>query len=583
MSGRVELPEVGILPLAGERVLVVACDPSPDLDLSAAAALLVAADRPLERAEDAPRIPVRELTRLRGSATARRFRPTAVVVHSLNSLGPRLLASVLRLAPRRVLIVDAPGAFLEIEPARALALATVCGARRLLAGLPGARPLEEAVGFRLAPQVPSLEQSLAGAQTVLAHSLAREARPLPRSGPLRVVHYVGTLAAGGAERQLSYLAARSRALGHEVEVWAGHSLASSAGHYAPRLRAAGVRVELLPRARRGLLAAPWGRALPAELTRALLAHATAPELVPLVARLLERQPDVLHGWLDETCVVAGLAGLAAEVPRVVISTRNLTPLHFPRLLRPWMREAYRQLLRSPRVRALNNSRAGARDYQAWTGCGPEVWRVIHNGFDVARCAPLEPAARARGRAALGLSPADFLVVGVFRLDPEKRPLDFVEVLARARARLPALRALHLGEGPLRAESEAAARQAGLGDALRFLGVREDPWAVLGLADVLLLTSSGEGLPNVVLEAQALEVPVVVTDAGGAGEALDPGRTGLLAPIGALDELADHLVALAQDPGRRAAMGAAGRRFVAERFALEAMVERSLALYRDEGS
>ena len=575
-------PELAPLPLRGERALVLVADPSLPLDLGQAEEVLFVGARPRDcrGVADARVIAGRDLLRLRGSKHARAFGATTVVVSSLAHLGARSLGAALRYGARRVLVVDVPGSYLELLPRSALALAGLIGGRRRLARLPGAALAERALGWRLAAAVPDLAETQRAAEVVLEDAAARARPTAPSPAALSVVHYLGSLSPGGAERQLSYLAASSQAAGHRVEVWAGGSLAGSAGHYAPALREAGVAVSLVGRARRGLLRAPWPRgSVPAEVERALLAHATAPQLIPLVQRLLEHRPDVLHCWLDDNNVIGGLAGLAAGVPRVVLSTRNVSPLHFPRLMRPWLRATYQGLLASERVAVINNSHAGARDYAAWTGTEFERWRVVHNGFDAAACPPLSPVARARGRAALEVGEEDFLVAGVFRLDFEKRPRDFVEVLARASAQLPRLRAIHLGEGPLAEEVRDLARERGLGARLRFLGRREDAWTLLGLADASLLTSLGEGLPNVALESQALEVPLVLTDAGGSLEAVDPERSALVAEIGDVEGMASQIVRLAGDPAARRAMGQAGRAWVEERFGLERMVERTLACYR----
>jgi len=393
-----------------------------------------------------------------------------------------------------------------------------------------------------------------------------------------VVHSIGRLGAGGAERQLSYLADASARAGHAVEVCLSYAGDADEGPFAAELRAAGVELRALPRAPRGLLELPRTTSpLPTELRRALLDHVAAPALVPLYEHLVRARPDVLHCWLDEANLVGALAGLAADVPRIVLSTRSLSPTHFPRLLRPWFRGSYQRLADSSRLVLLNNSRAGAADYASWSNTQPERWEVVHNGFDLTRCPLPSQGERTAGRQALGIEPDDFLVVGLFRLEREKQPELFLDVLARVAAELPGLRAVHVGGGPLAQQSAAQARARGVD--VRFLGQRSDPWSVLGLADASLLTSRVEGLPNVAIESQALEVPPVLSAVGGAAEALEPGRSGLLASPTDPAALASHLLGLARDPAARRAMGVAGRALVAERFGLDRMVERTLARYR----
>jgi glycosyltransferase involved in cell wall biosynthesis len=308
----------------------------------------------------------------------------------------------------------------------------------------------------------------------------------------------------------------------------------------------------------------------------------AEHLAPLVGLLLRTRPRVLHCWLDQPNCVGAVAGLIAGVPRILVSTRNLSPRHFPHYAEPWFPGTYRAVSASPRVVFVANSSAGAADYAAWSGVPERRFEVIPNGFDAAPLVPLSAVQREEGRARLGLPSGCFLVVGVFRLDPEKRPLDFLRVLARLRETLPGLRALHVGSGPLEPEVRDEAARLGLSEVLRFMGRQADPWRILALADAQLLCSLAEGCPNVVLEGQALQVPTVLTDAGGALEAIDPGRTGLAYPVGDIEGLSGGLRELAASPGRRTAMGQAGRAWVVSRFALADMVDRHLRLYELTG-
>ena len=554
------------LPLRGERALVLGFDRHTlACDLSQAEATLVLASGLPELCE------VRRDWRgwsalFDGRAAA--FAPSALVVCSLRSAGPGLLLAALALGPRRVLLVEAPGTFHELSPRAALALCSARSLRRGLARLPGAALLERAAGHLLDPPWPTTSAAIRVAEGLAA---APPARARPRR-PGAVLHYVGGLGPGGAERQLTYLAAATRAAGREVRVLSASPLGAAASHYLAELRAAGVEVASLAPARRDQLDL-W-REAPEGLRADLAAHPAAPLLAPLVAALRADRPEVLHCWLDQPNLVGALAGLLAGVPRVVISARNLSPRALPRLDEPWFQPSYRAL--SERVTCLANSRAGAEDYAAWSETPLERWEVIHNGFDLATCQPRTPEERAALRQELGVSGP--LVVGVFRLEAEKRPLDFVALVARLRERFPDLRALHVGEGSQRGEVEAAARARGLGETLSFLGRRADPWRVLGAADLSLLTSEVEGLPNVVLESQALEVPVVATAAGGTAEALAPGESGAVLTVGDVAGLADAAARLLADPALRRAWGQRGRAYVGERFGLERMLAATLARY-----
>ena len=132
-----------------------------------------------------------------------------------------------------------------------------------------------------------------------------------------------------------------------------------------------------------------------------------------------------------------------------------------------------------------------------------------------------------------------------------------------------------GEGP---EHERLARLAE-GSGVELLGVRRDALELIRASDALCLLSEAEALPMSILEAMALERPVVATRVGGTGDAVSDGETGLLVEPGDLAGAQRALLALAEDPERARAMGAAGRRRQRERFDGEAMVEGYLRRVR----
>jgi glycosyltransferase involved in cell wall biosynthesis len=101
-----------------------------------------------------------------------------------------------------------------------------------------------------------------------------------------------------------------------------------------------------------------------------------------------------------------------------------------------------------------------------------------------------------------------------------------------------------------------------------------------VADLFLLTSRVEGLPNTLIEAQAVGVPVVTTPAGGSAETLDPGRTGLVSPDYSILGIADTCMKLLDDDRLRARMAKAAPEFVRQHFSLERMYTETLRLYEN---
>jgi glycosyltransferase involved in cell wall biosynthesis len=307
------------------------------------------------------------------------------------------------------------------------------------------------------------------------------------------------------------------------------------------------------------------------------------DIVRLAGELHRLRPAVVHGWQDATGIVAAFAALAVGARRIIIGGRNLQPEHFSHA-RPYMRDAYRFLAGRSEVVLANNSAAGARSYADWLGLEPGVIRVVRNGIAAeALTRPRENDIEAFRRS-LGVAAGGRLVGGAFRLQAEKRPLLWLEAAARVSRRHPDVRFVIFGEGTMRGKLGQAAERLGLADKLMMPGTIGNSRLAIATLDVLMLASAQEGTPNVVLEATCLGVPVVAINAGGTGETLLEGRTGLLvqeedtAPEGLADGLAK---AVAQVLAGRFAPGelrTLGPEFIKQAFGIERMVEETLALY-----
>jgi glycosyltransferase involved in cell wall biosynthesis len=114
--------------------------------------------------------------------------------------------------------------------------------------------------------------------------------------------------------------------------------------------------------------------------------------------------------------------------------------------------------------------------------------------------------------------------------------------------------------------------------LHLVGLVEDVASVVAGFDVFLLSSRYEGLPRVVVEAMALEKPVVSTPADGVVEVVKDGMTGRIVPHGDAQALADAALALIRSPDRGRSMGRAARVVALSRFDLDSMVSRTEVLY-----
>jgi glycosyltransferase involved in cell wall biosynthesis len=196
--------------------------------------------------------------------------------------------------------------------------------------------------------------------------------------------------------------------------------------------------------------------------------------------------------------------------------------------------------------------------------------VIPNGVDVERFRPLATPLGLRERIGLPATAPVAAIVAALR--PEKNHELFLRAAALARTALPAARFLVIGDGALRGQLETLASELGIGDAVHFLGTRNDIPELLSLVDVLVLSSHMEANPVSILEGLACEKTVVATRVGSIPETVKHGTNGYLVDPGDAQGMADRLVAVMSDAALAHNLGQAGRRLVVADWSLERMVE-----------
>jgi glycosyltransferase involved in cell wall biosynthesis len=208
------------------------------------------------------------------------------------------------------------------------------------------------------------------------------------------------------------------------------------------------------------------------------------------------------------------------------------------------------------------------------GFPPERLAVVPNG--VPDPEPTSPEAFARLDGELGLDAGAAVVSVVGRLVPQKAHDRFLRAARIVHERIPDAKFLVVGDGPLRADTEALADRLGLADAVVFTGIRTDATTIIARSDLLAFSSEWEGLSIAALEALARGVPVVSTAVEGTRELLSEGA-GIVVPHE--DEaLAQAIVRCLGDAERRAGLGATGRRIHAERFSVARMAAAYRTLY-----
>ncbi len=291
----------------------------------------------------------------------------------------------------------------------------------------------------------------------------------------------------------------------------------------------------------------------------------------------ELRPSVVHLWQDRTSVEGALAAIMAGVPSIVMVARSTRPLS-RRRYRGYLMGGYTAILQRPNVILANNSMAGAADYESWLGLEPGTVKVIHNGYDfdaMKRAASADAVAALREK--YGIASDTPVLGGVLRFAPVKRPMLWLDVARLVADAVPDLKIMLLGEGPLESAMRDHAARLGIADRLIFTGFA-DPAPHYPLMSAILLTSETEGLPNVLLEAQAFGVPAISTDVGGARETVIENTTGFIVGSDVAQALADKTIRAIRDGEWRSTATALAGNFAHERFSIDAMLQKTLDLY-----
>lgn len=214
---------------------------------------------------------------------------------------------------------------------------------------------------------------------------------------------------------------------------------------------------------------------------------------------------------------------------------------------------------------ITNSNTIKQTYAAYGWFPPEFVDVIYNGIVIPeQVRPVDFAARFPGKT---------IIYSAGRLSAQKGftyLIDAAAILGKARNDLVFVVS---GEGKLEHELKTRVSSLGLEKSFIFEGFTQDIFPYLKGCDLFVLASLFEGMPNVVMEAMAVEKPVVATDVNGARELMREGITGLIVPPADPDALAAAIASIIDDRSKLEQFGKDAKKRVAEEFTIQKMADR----------
>jgi len=360
---------------------------------------------------------------------------------------------------------------------------------------------------------------------------------------MRIAYMLTSLGIGGAERQVVALSEALKARGHAVAL----------------LVLEAERIEEWPTS--------------VEVMR-LEMHKTPPGLVAglAIARRLMRdfQPDLIHSHTFP-------ANMAARLLRLMYSAPVLSTIHNVYEGSSARMAAYR--LTDPLCRCTTAvSHAAAERFIRLKAVPKRKCLVLTNGIDTVEFAPSRER-REKARKTMGAS-GEFIWLAAGRIVPAKDYPNLLRGFAGVRAASLGAQLWIAGEssGPEAAAVKALAGELGLGESVRWLGLRRDMAGLLDAADGFVLASAWEGMPLAVGEAMAMEKAVAATDVGGVRELV--GETGRIVPAKSPESLAQAMLELMRTTAEeRKRLGRTARERIERQFSMEAKADEWEALYR----
>lgn len=478
-------------------------------------------------------------------------------------------------------------------------------ARQVLSPLGGKKGLSEASAAliasnatdlapldRLVPHhVNSVEPTdVLALEFLISEFAGRKCRPTQAATLGNIVLLTGTLGPGGAERQFVNTAVRLEKARRESTPVNGTSVVGTVriavkslsptndcNFYLRTVLGAGIptcQIDTLP------VDSPASLDLPGhhlgDLAH-LLPSQSLEGLTRLTRYFRENATEIAYLWQDGCILMCALAALYAEVPKIVLNLRGQPPNVRRHIYLPEYRAMYCALARVPGVSFISNSLASARQYAEWLDLPVDRITVIPNGVEPLSSEGnvLEEALWASFEA--NTAGATRTIGGVFRHNIDKRPSYWIDMAKAVLERDPRARLVLVGSGPLSQEVKKQITVANIVDRVLLVGRSGNVGFWMKKFDVIVSMSKFEGLPNVLIEAQFMGVPVVSTNAGGSVETFLEGQTGTAIHVEEgqkLSAVADAVIAVADWRIRQPFISEMISTLANRRFSVQRMIDQT---------
>ena len=290
----------------------------------------------------------------------------------------------------------------------------------------------------------------------------------------------------------------------------------------------------------------------------------------LIALYHQFKPSVVQSWQDQCNFLAGITSMVYPITHTILCCRSLPPNQKSKAHQRntnGIKGIYNSFHGCKFIQFNHNSKYGKESYSNYTGINEKDMSYIQNIV-------LLPNADY-----LGEKRKNFVVGGVFRFVPEKRPLYWIEIAEKLLEKNKNLRFVIFGDGPLFQEIDSRIAESLFASNFKLKGFETDLDLIYHEMDLLLHVSEIEGMPNVVLEAQSYAIPVACTPSGGTTEAMMPNETGIVLDDLNQEVMIESLIKLIGDKKRLTTMATKAKDFIKYNHSSEVVMPKWLELYR----
>lgn len=365
-----------------------------------------------------------------------------------------------------------------------------------------------------------------------------------------VIHLIASNFFGGPEKQVYNHALLQREGKYEIII---ASFADTDNNeIVERANAAGIRSYLIPSS-----------------------HPFDPRQIKSIVRIIkETEASIIctHNYKPRT--IGGIAAKLCGIPHVAVC-RGRTWENRKVAFYNWL--DWKIMRYVNRVVAVSD---GMREQLCQSGIKGRLIVTIHNAINAEKFRAEKESGNADLRTELGIDKSICIYATIGRLSPEKGHIYLIDAFKEVYTQHPKSCLVICGDGVEEEKLRSRARELGIESVVHFIGFRRDISNILSSSDVMVLPSLSEGLPNVVLEAFSIGIPVVATRVGGVPELVIHDDTGLLCESADPQGLAEQMSRLADNANLRASLSESAYRYVLDEFTFDKQTKKLEALYNE---